>query len=191
MAEFREQTERLVLRDWREDDWPHFFRHTNTPVGMRWLGGVLSEERQQAFVERMAAYDRDYGHTFWACERKADGGHLSGELLGMCGMKKSNQEGGPIGLMEIGWRLRQDAWGHGYAREAATACLDLCFTRFGVDEVIALTVQENEPSWGLMLRLGMTRREDLDFRSTTYDPAGMDNIAYSISREHWERTAHG
>ena len=41
MAEFRHETERLVLRDWRGDDWAEFFRHTNTPAVMRWLGGEL------------------------------------------------------------------------------------------------------------------------------------------------------
>ena len=42
-AEFRMETDRLILRDWREDDWPIFFQHTNTPNVMRWLAGVMDE----------------------------------------------------------------------------------------------------------------------------------------------------
>ena len=42
--------------------------------------------------------------------------------------------------MEIGWRLREDAWGQGYAKEAAIASLDLAFGRFAAPHVVALTV---------------------------------------------------
>ncbi|HAV79474.1 MAG TPA: N-acetyltransferase, partial [Erythrobacter sp.] len=81
-----------------------------------------------------------------------------GAILGFCGLKRSNQSGGPLGMMEVGWRLREDAWGRGYAKEAATASLDLAFDRFDAEEVIAMTVQRNTASWGLMQRLGMRRR---------------------------------
>lgn len=88
-------------------------------------------------------------------------------------------------MMEIGWRLREDAWGHGYAKEAASASLDLAFERFAADEVIALTVDGNRPSWGLMIRLGMRRREDLDFDNVDFDPESGRIIVYSIARSNW------
>jgi RimJ/RimL family protein N-acetyltransferase len=185
MAEFRHETARLILRDWREDDWPVFWHHCNTPSVMRWLGGVADEATIVAATGRLEAYRRDHGHTFWVCERKNDGGHLSGELLGFCGLKRSNQPPGPIGMMEVGWRLRADAWGQGYAKEAAIASLDLAFNRFGADEVIAVTVPRNEASWGLMLRLGMIHREDLDFPSKDFDPEGGVNIVYATTRAEW------
>ena len=86
-------------------------------------------------------------------------------------------------MMEIGWRLREDAWGKGYAKEAALASLDLAFGRFGADEVIALTVEGNTPSWGLMKRLGMRRRSDLDFANSDFDPETGTIIVYSINRQ--------
>ena len=86
----------------------------------------------------------------------------------------------------MGWRLREDAWGKGYAKEAAIASLDLAFDRFDSDEVIALTVKRNTPSWGLMERLGMERREDLDFEDAAFDPDDATIIVYSISKEDWE-----
>ena len=128
----------------------------------------------------MLNYQAHDGHTFWVVERKEDG-----VILGFCGLKRCNQAGGPIGEMEVGWRLREDAWGKGYAKEAAAAALDLAFGRFGADRVIALTVEPNEASWGLMKRLGMQRREDLDFANSDF---GADTIiVYSIERETWER----
>ncbi len=181
MADLTLATERLTLRDWREEDWAEFWRVTNTPSVMRWLGGVADDAGRAAARARLESYRADHGHTFWVVERRADGA-----LLGFCGLKRSNQAGGPIGLMEIGWRLREDVWGQGYAKEAAAAALDLAFGQFGADEVIALTVARNAPSWGLMLRLGMERREDLDFASAEFDPESPVIIAYAITREVWQ-----
>jgi RimJ/RimL family protein N-acetyltransferase len=130
---------------------------------------------------RIEAYRAEHGHTYWVVERKDDGA-----LLGFCGLKRSNQAGGPIGMMEVGWRLREDAWGRGYAKEAATAALGLAFGRFAADEVIALTASGNAASWGLMIRLGMARREDLDFDSPDFDPENPRIIAYGITCDQWK-----
>ena len=184
-ADFRLETERLVLRDWREPDWPIFWRHTNTPAVMRWLGGVADEAGMALGRARLESCRREHGHTFWVVERKADGGVLAGELLGFCGLKRANQQGGPIGDVEIGWRLREDAWGRGYAREAAEASMAAGFETFGAPHIIALTVEGNAPSWGLMRRLGMQRRPELDFPSTDFEAAGGTIIAYAITRDAW------
>lgn len=180
MGDFRYETERLVLRDWRDEDWAPFWEGTNTPEVMRWLGGVADEAKRQGAQGRLLGYERDHGHTFWCVERKGDGA-----IIGFCGLKRSNQSGGPMGMMEVGWRLREDSWGKGYAKEAASASLDLAFDRFGADEVIALTVNQNEPSWGLMKRLGMRRREDLDFANADFNEEDPTIIVYSIAREAW------
>jgi RimJ/RimL family protein N-acetyltransferase len=189
MAEFRIETERLVLRDWREEDWPVFFAHTNTPAVMRWLAGVLDEAGQAATRARLEAYRADNGHSLWVVERRQDGGHLAGELLGFCGLKRANQAGGPQGDFEIGWRFREDAWGRGYAREAAQAAMRVGFEQFGAPHQIALTVNGNRASWGLMERLGMRRRPDLDFESEDFGTGEGPIIAYSITREEWAAQA--
>ena len=183
MAEFRHETDRLILRDWREEDWPLFWEGTNTPGVMRWLGGVCDGAKRDAAQQRLLSYEREHGHTFWCVERSGDGA-----ILGFCGLKRSNQTGGPLGMMEVGWRLREDAWGRGYAKEAATASLDLAFDRFDAEEVIAMTVQRNTASWGLMQRLGMRRRADLDFDNAEFDKEDPVIIVYSIDRASW--TAH-
>ncbi len=137
-----------------------FAQVTNTPAVMQWLGGIAGPAKLAAALDRLDSYQRDHGHTFWAVARKADGA-----LLGFCGLKRVNSPGGePLhGQFEIGWRLREDAWGQGYAKEAAIAAMDLAFVRFSAPHVVALTVSGNVPSLGLMKRLGMFRRDDLDF----------------------------
>jgi RimJ/RimL family protein N-acetyltransferase len=89
--------------------------------------------------------------------------------------------------MEVGWRFREDAWGRGYAKEAAIAALDAGFDRFGADEIVALTVDDNEGSWGLMKRLGMRRREELDYDDTRYENPWRRSIVYSIDRDSWRQ----
>ena len=181
MADFRLETQRLVLRSWREADWDAFFRGVNTPAVMRWLGGVKDARGMAEQRARLEAYDRDHGHTFWPVERRADGA-----ILGMCGLKRANQPGGPQGDFEIGWWLREDAWGQGYAREAASAVLDHAFAIRAAPHVLALTVPANHGSWGLMKRLGMARRADLDFDCADFDPDYGRIIVYALDRADWE-----
>ena len=184
-APVRLETERLVLRDWRAEDWPRFFAGTNTPAVMRWLGGVLDTDGEAATRTRVEGCAARNGFCFWPVERKSDG-----EILGFCGLKLADAPGSSVtGEMEVGWRLREDAWGQGYAREAAVAALDAAFDRFGTDEVVALTIIENEASWGLMKRLGMRRRADLDYADTRFDPPIRDHIVHSIDRASWSARA--
>jgi len=187
MGDFRHETERLVLRDWREADWEPFWRLTNTPTVMRWLGDEADEAVRHAARKRIERYRQEHGHTFWLLQRLDDGGHLSGETLGFCGLKVSDIEDEPLfGMVEAGWRLRADAWGHGYAKEAAKASLRLGFKRFGAEEIVALTVAENTQSWGLMRRLGMERREDLDFWERHWSGNERATIVHAITKDQWE-----
>lgn len=180
------ETERLVLRDWREEDWPLFFRHTNTEKVMRWLGGVMDAGATADQRRRIETCAARHGHCFWAVWRKPGPGHLAGEMLGFCGLKRADRPGAPVeGEFEIGWRLREEAWGYGYAREAAQAAMRAGFEMFGAPRMVALTVIGNEASWGLMRRLGMVRREDLDYEDARYGGALRDTIVYSIDRAQW------
>jgi RimJ/RimL family protein N-acetyltransferase len=174
------ETERLILRDWREQDVAPFLRHTNTPAVMRWLGGVLPPEEAEARLRgRLMRWQAERGFTFWAVERKADE-----ELLGFCGLKIADDAGSPVeGALEVGWRLREDAWGQGYAREAAEASLDFAFGTLGAPRVVSLTVTGNAPSWRLMERLGMTRRPDLDYEGPGWAEGSV--IVYVMEAEAW------
>lgn len=178
------ETERLILRDWRTEDIEPFIRHTNLPAVMRWLGGVQPPDVLRERIEsRMMRWQEERGFTFWVVERKADG-----ELLGFCGLKIADDEGsGAFGEYEIGWRLRADRWGQGYAKEAAIASLDFAFEGLGAERVVALTVIGNEPSWGLMERLGMTRRPDLDYEGPEW--AETPVIVYEVEKAQWRARA--
>ena len=181
MAEVVAETERLLLRGWTAADREEFVRHLNTPAVMRWLGGVQDEAEYTASFQRIGEYQRDFGHTLWIVERKVDSA-----LLGFCGLKRVNSPGAPNpGDFEVGWRLREDAWGQGLAKEAAVASLDLAFGRFDAPHVVALTVAGNEASQGLMRRLGMTRRSDLDYVDPRFGAELNPTIVYRIEAADW------
>ena len=174
------ETERLVLRNWRLDDLDAFVEHLNTEPVMRWLGGLRDRQALEDVVRhRFIAWQERWGYTFWVAERKEDGA-----FLGFCGLKVADDAGSPVeGNVEVGWRFREDVWGQGYAKEAAAASLDFAFNRLGVPQVIALTVEGNMPSWGLMERLGMTRRPDLDYEGPEWAEGRV--ITYVIRRQEW------
>ena len=184
VAEIVVETERLRLRDWEDADEQHFYEIMNTPAVMRHLGGVQTPEEWKAAYQRIRGFTRDFGHTFWIVEDKA-----SREIQGFCGLKRVNAPGAGdlTGMPEIGWRLRESAWGKGIAKEAAIATLDLAFERFGYDHLIALTIPANEESQGLMQRLGMTRREDLDFIDTRFGPEMNPATVYRMDALDWPK----
>ena len=153
------ETERLTLRNWRAEDRAPFKALCNSPEVMACLGGIASDEQIDAGIGRIQACAEANGFCFWAMERRADSA-----FLGFCGLKIALEPGLPVeGEIEIGWRLRHDAWGQGYAREAALASLRWAWANLPAPRVIAMTVAANRRSWGLMERIGMTRRTELDF----------------------------
>ena len=119
MTRVAAKTDRLILREWGEGDADRFYAVMNTPAVMRHLGGVQDRAKWDAAFGRIEGFQSDFGHTFWLLERKEDG-----ELVGFCGLKRVNAGGTDLtGQFEIGWRLRESAWGKGYAKEAAIASL--------------------------------------------------------------------
>ena len=177
------ETERLRLRDWTEADIEPFILHTNTPAVMRWLGGVKDAQESRDIVRsRIMRWQKERGFTFWVVERKEDS-----ELLGFCGLKLADGENVPFaGEFEVGWRLREDAWGKGYAKEAAIASLDFAFERLGARRVLAITFPGNKPSWGLMERLGMKIQPDLSYDDSRF-PDLNPTIVYAIDRQDWRQ----
>jgi RimJ/RimL family protein N-acetyltransferase len=153
------ETERLLLRSWREADRDPFFDLCQSPAVMACLGGPSTTEQVDAAIGRIRACEAANGFCFWAMERRADGA-----FLGFCGLKIANEPNISVtGEVEIGWRLREQDWGKGYAREAALATMRWAWANTRAPRVVAMTVAANRRSWGLMERIGMTRRPRLDF----------------------------
>jgi RimJ/RimL family protein N-acetyltransferase len=173
------ETERLILREWRESDITPFHAMCNDPEVMRFLGPPLSRADAEAAAARQNGFIASHGYCFWAVERKADGA-----FLGFCGLKPG-PDGTPIAnQVEIGWRLARDAWGQGYAREAAAASIAWGWNNTNAPGIAAMTNIKNVRSWGLMERLGMVRDHaaDFDHPAVPIDDPLRPHIVYRIAR---------
>lgn len=171
-------TERLSLREWRDEDVPALWGICREPEVMRFIGPLQDEAEIQAAVARQQASQVRDGYCYWALERSVDGA-----LIGFCGLMKQAASMPIAGVTDIGWRLTRSCWGHGYAEEAARASLGFGW-RTGLDQIVAITVPANRRSWRLMERLGMTRRldEDFDHPNLAPDDPLRHHILYRIAR---------
>lgn len=155
----RIETARLVLRRWRADDDSEAFAAINAdPAVARYLPGVMPRPISDALITRFEAHFAAHGFARWAVERRVDGA-----LLGFVGGQVVHFDAPFTPAVEIGWRLGTQAWGHGYAREAAEATLRDLRQRLGLVDIVSFTVAANRASWGLMERLGFRRDVHGDF----------------------------
>ena len=182
MAGFAIETARLRLRSWRDADKAPFAAICADPKVMTTLGPVMSRDESDALLGRVDAIETAHGHTFWALERKADAA-----LIGWCGVVRGNA--GPVdGKAEVGWRLAHEAWGHGYATEAARASLAWLFANLPDDTAWAITHTGNQRSREVMERLGMGYHPELDFDHPRIAEGAplRRHVTYAISRGVWE-----
>jgi RimJ/RimL family protein N-acetyltransferase len=188
------ETARLVLRRELPGDLAVWLEHMNTPRVMAMVGGVQPPEKVAEAFARMAAAADEGEVSFYFLALKADG-----TLIGKGGLSRIETACAPEALrdaIQVGWTLRADCWGRGYAREAGEAALALAFERFALPLVYAQTSQRNTASWGLMERLGMTRRADLDYPDPDYPPEDNPTMIYRLDAADWQApggalAAHG
>lgn len=177
------ETDRLILRTISECDAELQYRVLNTPAVMDHLGGPKElHEIEAKHAKAISSFSRE-GFGFMMMIEKP-----SGELVGHCGMKRVDNPLAPnIGDHEIGWLVREDRWRHGYASEAMRAVIDWAFERIGAPHIVAITSEANIPSWRFMEKLGMVRREDLDFTDPSFSERDNPAIQYSLTPAAWRQ----
>ncbi|MGI8840224.1 MAG: GNAT family N-acetyltransferase [Caulobacteraceae bacterium] len=152
------ETERLILRRWRDADRDPNGAMSADPEVMYWLGGTRTRARSDAEVDRYDAQLARLGYGFFALERKADGAFLGFAALRSIDHPQPVPQG-----VEVGWRLARHAWGFGYASEAGRALLACGFEHLGLEEILSFTASTNLRSQAVMRRIGLAPRPDLDF----------------------------
>lgn len=182
MAEIIATTDRLILRTQDEGDLANWMTHLNTPAVTARLGGVRTEAEVAEKFVKMAKGQAEHGFAFMMVTLR------DGTFLGTAGMAPIERDGTPDklrGAIQIGWQFRADYWGQGYAHEAARAVIALAFERHGIDTLYSQTSPSNVPSWRLMEKLGLRRREELDYEDPAYPPEDNPTIVYSLARADW------
>jgi RimJ/RimL family protein N-acetyltransferase len=131
------------------------------------VGPTTTLEESRERLERMLGYQRDNGYTFWAVTLGD-----TGELIGDTGLIPLEGVGPEV---EIGWRYASAHWGKGYATEAATACRDLGFSRFGLERIYVDVHPQNERSQNVARKLGARKLGPAKHR-------GFDVVRFVIDR---------
>jgi RimJ/RimL family protein N-acetyltransferase len=150
-------TPRLLLRQWRDEDLDAWAALNADPAVREFFDGVLTRDQARDSLGRFRDEITERGWGWWAIEVRA-----TGDFAGMAGLDPVG-EGLPFHGVEIGWRLAQSAWGHGYATEAARAVLQYGFETLGLPEILAIAAAGNVRSHAVMKRLNMTHDPADDF----------------------------
>jgi ribosomal-protein-alanine N-acetyltransferase len=173
------RTERTLLRAWRDDDLVPFARLNADEEVMRWFPSPLSREQSDAMASRIRARLAADGWGLWALEVPD-----VSPFCGFVGLSRVPFETNFTPAVEIGWRLDRLWWGHGYASEAARACLEYGFGPLGLTDIVSFTTTKNTRSRAVMERLGMTRdpAEDFDHPAVPEASPVRRHVLYRLNR---------
>lgn len=163
------ETERLILRQFTDDDVDAVFGIIGDPLTMKYYPQKFSREDALRWVNKSQERYRTDGFGLFAVVLKA-----TAEVIGNCGVVRQDVEG--ESFLEVGYHFRRDHWGHGYATEAARACRNYAFSSLGAANVVSFILAENTPSRRVAERNGMKVERQVIFH-------GLPHLMYAKTRE--------
>ena len=162
------QTRRLFLREMIADDADKLALVLSDPENMRHYPEPLDRAGVLEWIERNRRRYSEHGCGLYSMLlRDTD------ELIGDCGLVWQDVDGSSE--LEVGYHVRRDLQGRGYAAEAAQACLQFGFAHWNPPRIIALILPENLQSCRVAEKLGMT-----DDRMTLW--SGLPHTVYAVPR---------
>jgi RimJ/RimL family protein N-acetyltransferase len=177
------ETERLLLRDWKDEDAAPFAAINADPRVMEFFAKRLDRADSDAFIQRVRDNIAGEGFGLYAVEVKE-----TGKFIGFVGLARPAFDAHFTPAVEIGWRLAREAWGQGYASEAARAVIDHAFGVLGIDALVSFTAEWNRPSQRVMEKIGMRRdpAEDFAHPKLAADHKLSRHVLYRIDRAAWQ-----
>jgi RimJ/RimL family protein N-acetyltransferase len=177
------ETERLTLRRLTAADVEHLVALDGDPAVMRFINGGKPTPRQVIETEILPRvlgyYERGDGYGVWAAIEKS-----TGDFIGWFSLRADEGDVEKVGL---GYRLRQEAWGKGYATEGSRALVDKGFAELGAQRIFATTMTVNAASRRVMEKVGMTYVRT--FHESWPEPIeGTEegDVEYALKRAAWE-----
>lgn len=144
------QSERLILRPWREEDLLPFSRLNADPKVMEFFPKTLSFEETRTVLNRFNERFKSDGFSFFATELRA-----TGEFIGFVGLNRPAFVAPFMPAVEIGWRISSAHWNKGYATEGALRALEYGFRDLGLEEIVSFTAEINLRSRRIMEKINM------------------------------------
>ena len=183
------ETERLTLRQFTADDADLLIELDSDPEVMRYLSGgeTTAPEivRERYLPNILAGYEKWGGKLGLFAAYEKDGGAFIGWFC------LRPEPDGPLDEAELGYRLRQAAWGRGYATEGSRALLAKAFTELDVRMVWAETMTVNRRSRHIMEKLDMTLAATVPVPPDMEMIEGSEHggVRHEITKEQWEQRA--
>ena len=152
------ETERLLLRRWKDSDREPFAKLNANPRVMEFLPGCLTRKESDQMVDRIESNFENYGFGLFAAELKE-----TAAFIGFIGLHTATFQAHFTPCVEIGWRIAAPYWGKGLAPEGSRAVIQFAFERLKLESLVSFTAPENVASRRLMEKLGMTHDPKDDF----------------------------
>lgn len=178
------ETQRLTLREFEADDLDALVELDSDPEVMRYISGGAPSDREVIRTDvlpRWLAYHKQAGgFGYWAAIEKA-----SGAFIGWFHFRRGDR----VGEIELGYRLKQSAWGKGYATEGARALIAKGFNELGVDRVVAPALKGNAASIRVMERAGLRFVQDIPVDH--FHGEGQFAVKYALDRADFDSKRYG
>ena len=149
------ETERLILREWRDSDVTNFAKFKMNQEAARFVMPCETVAEAWRSMAYFAGHWLLRGFGNWSVERKDTGEHI-----GYCGNYYPMEWPEP----EIGWCIYPEHQGKGYATEAAAASLNYAYEKLGWKTAMSLIAKDNAPSIALATRLGASFESTFQYR---------------------------
>jgi RimJ/RimL family protein N-acetyltransferase len=173
------QTERLILRDLREEDWRDVYVYASDSITVKYMPfGPDTEEESRAFINRVLAQQKAQPRLWYdfALVNK-----MNNQVIGSCALRitsAENKEG------EIGYILNRRYWNQGYMTETARKVVSFGFTQLGLHRIIATCDPANTGSYRIMEKIGM-QKEGYLREHKLFKGVWRDFLLYSILEKEW------
>ncbi|WP_371573880.1 GNAT family N-acetyltransferase [Streptomyces sp. NBC_01314] len=151
-------TPRLAFRQMTQDDLDDMAALLGDPDVMRHYPRPRTREEALAWIDWNQGLYRRQGYGLWLVTLRA-----TGEFVGDCGLTPQEIEG--VTELEVGYRVRADLQGHGYATEAAAACRDHARDVLHAKRLVAIIRPDNRPSQRVAEKIGLPFERDAISRS--------------------------
>ena len=174
------RTPRLGLRRWKDSDLEPCARMNADPAVREFFpGGLMTREQTAEMIRRLEGHFDEHGYGFYALDELD-----TGEFIGFTGLSHpTGFEAWFLPCVEIGWRLRHEAWGRGYATEAALACLRHGWGALDLGKIYAYTAGLNVRSQRVMQKIGMMLAGEFDHPNIESGHPLRRHVVYAVERE--------
>jgi [ribosomal protein S5]-alanine N-acetyltransferase len=173
-------TERLGLRRWIDTDVQPFIDMNKDADIMKYFPKTLTDTETMEMIERIKLHFSKNNFGLFAVENKS-----TKQFLGFTGFSMPAFSSFFTPCIEIGWRFNKEVWRHGFATEAASACIKYGFENLGFDKIVSFTSIINTGSEKVMKKIGMEYVADFDHPKIEKSSAICRHVLYEIEKKNW------